>query len=554
MGILFIISLSFGFIVLVYSMNVVVSWVMMTLNSMDFEVIIVLDYISVLFCCVIFMISGVVFYYSESYMNEDKLKNRFYYLVFMFVVSMLMVILSPNFVSILLGWDGLGLVSYCLIIYYQNSSSYAAGMMTIMMNRVGDVGILMVIGGLMGYGGWTMYYLWEEYNWWVSACVLLAAMTKSAQMPFSAWLPAAMAAPTPVSALVHSSTLVTAGVYLLIRFYDVIFDVKGLQNLMLFVGLGTMMMAGASAIYECDLKSIIALSTLSQLGLMVGVLSLGQVELAYFHLLTHAMFSALLFLGAGKIIHVMEGNQDVRLMGGLLKTLPLSIICMSISSLALCGFPFLTGFYSKDLILDQVWNGGVGMVGMSFLMVGTLFTCMYTVRLGKMLVGEKYKGNVIVSVEDNEVGYTSPMLILLVGTMFGGCMLMWLLFSSPVLEGSYESMKVTPLVILILGFMGGAIICWEQLGDFYENSMIGKFMSGLGGMIYLSGNWIVFSPLMIGEMLDKLLDKGWGELFGGQGFYNISGTINKSFHMWQINTVKIYLLVGGSWVMLLFYI
>lgn len=157
-----------------------------------------------------------------------------------------------------------------------------------------------------------------------------------------------------MSALVHSSTLVTAGVYLLIRFSDVILAVDFFRSLLLFLGLGTIMIAGAGAVYECDLKRIIALSTLSQLGLMVGVLGLGGVNLAYFHLLTHAIFKALLFLGAGRIIHVAGGNQDIRVMGGLFWAIPLRIICIRISSLALCGFPFLAGFYSKDLILDQL--------------------------------------------------------------------------------------------------------------------------------------------------------------------------------------------------------
>lgn len=153
MGGLFIRRLGFGFIVLFNEMRLVIRWTLISLGGMDFEVIIVLDYISVLFCCVIFIISGVVFYYRESYIERDRTKRRFYFLVMMFVMSILIVILSPNFLRILLGWDGLGLVSYCLIIYYQNRRRYAAGIITIIMNRVGDVGILMVVGGLMGYGG-----------------------------------------------------------------------------------------------------------------------------------------------------------------------------------------------------------------------------------------------------------------------------------------------------------------------------------------------------------------------------------------------------------------
>ena len=185
----------------------------------------------------------------------------------------------------------------------------------------------------------------------ISTLVILAAMTKSAQIPFSAWLPAAMAAPTPVSALVHSSTLVTAGVYLLIRFREVVNNIYAGKLLLLLSGL-TIFMAGVGANYEYDLKKIIALSTLSQLGLIMMILSMGYATLAYFHLLAHALFKALLFLCAGAIIHGIGDIQDIRCIGRLVGQMPLTLSCLNVANFALCGLPFLAGFYSKDLILE----------------------------------------------------------------------------------------------------------------------------------------------------------------------------------------------------------
>jgi len=207
--------------------------------------------------------------------------------------------------------------------------------------------------------------------------VLLAAITKRAQIPFSAWLPAAMAAPTPVSSLVHSSTLVTAGVYLLIRFNNLL----GERRLLFLISVLTMFMSGLGANYEIDLKKIIALSTLRQLGVIIITLSLGFYELSFFHLMTHALFKSLLFLCAGAMIHGIGDIQDIRYLGGVIIGLPVITIFFITSSLALCGFPFLAGFYSKDLILEIFFNMHINIFILFLVFVSTIFTLTYSLRL-----------------------------------------------------------------------------------------------------------------------------------------------------------------------------
>jgi len=205
-------------------------------------------------------------------------------------------------------------------------------------------------------------------------------MTKRAQIPFSSWLPAAIAAPTPVSALVHSSTLVTAGVYLLIRF-NVLLISRDLSKFLLLLGGLTIFIAGLSANYEFDLKKIIALSTLSQLGLIIRILSLGFYKLAFFHLLTHALFKALLFICAGGIIHNIKNSQDIRDIGCLLNFIPLSVSCLNVANLALCGIPFLAGFYSKDLILELVIISNINFISFFLFFFSTGLTVCYSFRL-----------------------------------------------------------------------------------------------------------------------------------------------------------------------------
>jgi len=260
-------------------------WVIFSLNGVDLVGILLLDYMSCIFLRVVIFISGMVVIYSDEYMHGDKNIIRFIMVVLLFVFSMAMLIISPNIISILLGWDGLGLVSYVLVIYYNNERRSSSGILTAIRNRVGDVFLLLAIAWILNYGSWNfifyvncIYFRSEmTFLFWL---VFLGAITKRAQIPFSAWLPAAIAAPTPVSALVHSSTLVTAGIYLIIRFFPLLSG--EMLKVMMFVSLMTILISSLVANYEVDLKRIIALSTLRQLGLIIFSLSLGCYKLSFF--------------------------------------------------------------------------------------------------------------------------------------------------------------------------------------------------------------------------------------------------------------------------------
>lgn len=255
-------------------------------------------------------------------------------------------------------------------------------MFTILANRVGDVIILLSIGLLIIQGHWTITLLWDFSLGPVLACtVTIAAITKRAQIPFRSWLPAAMAAPTPVSALVHSSTLVTAGVFLLIRFYPFLDTIPNFKPILLFISVITLLIAGIAANYETDLKKVIALSTLSQLGVMIMSLGIGFPYLALFHLYTHALFKALLFLCAGTIIHNSSNSQDIRLIGTYFNQGPLTITCINIANLSLCGAPFLSGFFSKDLILEQTLSQPTSVLILILAFIATGLTAAYSVRL-----------------------------------------------------------------------------------------------------------------------------------------------------------------------------
>lgn len=316
-------------------------------------------------------------------MEHEKTKNSFAIIVLLFVASIIFLIIRPNLLRVILGWDGLGLVSYLLVIFYQNYKSYAAGILTCLTNRVGDRALLITIAWALGWGSFDFFYWLRRESKELliaSGFIVLAAITKRAQIPFSSWLPAAIAAPTPVSALVHSSTLVTAGVFLLIRFYPLISSLF-MTKLLFFFGILTIIISRVGAIYEIDLKKIIALSTLSQLGLMIISLRAGYYILAFFHLLVHALFKASLFLCAGRVIHLFRGRQDVRYLNRVVKSLPLTIRCILICSLSLSGFPFLAAFFSKDKIIEESLSNGGDFLWFCLLIISIRLTAIYSFRL-----------------------------------------------------------------------------------------------------------------------------------------------------------------------------
>ena len=308
-------------------------------------------------------------------MQNEKNKKGFTLLVLFFVRSIALFIFSLNIVRIYLGWDGLGVTSYALVIYYERDNSLGAGILTVLRNRVGDFIILFCISFIFSLGNWDFVYFVGDSKY-LRVSLILARITKRAQMPFSAWLPAAIAAPTPVSALVHSSTLVTAGVYLLIRFNLNISSFEWFFYLSSLTGL----IAGLRACWEADFKKIVALSTLSQLRIIIVRVSLGLVKTAFFHLIRHAYFKALLFICVGLVIHSW-GSQDAKMLGLSRSVNTLVFIFILISSFSLIGLFFIRGFYSKDLVFEKILSKNLSE--MNIILFASLigFSASYCFRL-----------------------------------------------------------------------------------------------------------------------------------------------------------------------------
>nr|YP_010222505.1 NADH dehydrogenase subunit 5 [Brachyplatys subaeneus]UCC45916.1 NADH dehydrogenase subunit 5 [Brachyplatys subaeneus] len=525
-----------------------IDWEILSLNSVPVTMTFLFDWMSLLFLGGVLFISSMVLLYSDYYMMNDIFKVRFLFLLIMFIFSMMFLIISPNLVSILLGWDGLGLVSYCLVIYFSSYKSNNAGMLTILINRIGDTAILISISWIMGYGSYNFFFsFYCSFISWIVLMVILAAFTKSAQIPFSSWLPAAMAAPTPVSSLVHSSTLVTAGVYLLIRFYHLL----STFNLSWFLLLSclTMFMSGLCACFEYDLKKVIALSTLSQLGFMMSVLFLGYPVVSFFHLLSHAFFKALLFLCAGLIIHVMSDSQDIRHMGFISCHSPYVSSCFCISNFSLCGIPFMSGFYSKDLIIhymiDSTFNSFVYF--MFFFSAG--LTAYYSLRLVYYCVLGNNGMFVCQSYFEGTLSMLSLILLTFMSIFFGS-FFSWLIFP---LLGFYTlpiMCQLMPIFLILLGIMFGYLLSMLKLSDVNYGLLMSLPFSFLGLMWFLpvfSTSVVVYYSLSLSSNYCKVLDSGWCESLISNSFRSFMNYLSKILSSYQLNNFNIYLLGFLLW-------
>lgn len=551
---LFFLGLNF----LVYDLVYFFEWEIFSINRTIIVIVLIFDWISLLFMSFVLFISSLVIYYRKDYIRTDIFINRFIILVLLFVFSIIIIILRPNLISILLGWDGLGLVSYALIIYYQNVKSYNAGILTALSNRLGDVALLISIAWILNYGSWNFIFYLEfiKNDFQISVVcfiAIFAALTKSAQIPFSSWLPAAMAAPTPVSALVHSSTLVTAGVYLLIRFRNLFIETN-LAKFLLFISGLTIFIAGLGANFEFDLKKIIALSTLSQLGLIIRILAIGFYKLAFFHLLTHALFKALLFICAGAIIHNIKNSQDIRDIGSLSIHIPLTISCLNVANLALCGFPFLAGFYSKDIILERVLISEINLFTVFLFFFSTGLTVSYSFRLFYYSFVITINQRSINILNDKSFVIFKGIFGLLVFAISGGSILNWIIFPYAPIICLPLFLKLLTLTVCIIGGLLGYLI--SNINFFSFNKSLNYYLfSFFSRSIWfippLSTIGVTYFPLSISFKLFKNLDQGWLEFFGIQQIFKIFIKISSIVQFVQFNNLKIHLTLFVFWIIFL---
>ena len=372
----------------------------MEIGGVKMEIGFLIDSITAMMMCVVTFVSLMVHIYTIGYMAEDEGYNRFFSYISLFTFSMLMLVMSNNLLQLFFGWEAVGLVSYLLIgFYFKKPTATFANMKAFLVNRVGDFGFIIGIGLIYAYTGTFNYSeifaklpelqatMLPGTGWLLltvtGICLFIGAMGKSAQFPLHAWLPDSMEGPTPISALIHAATMVTAGIFMVERMSPLFELSDAALNFILIIGAITALFMGILGIIQNDIKRVIAYSTLSQLGYMTVALGASAYSVAVFHLMTHAFFKALLFLGAGSVIMGMHHNQDIRWMGGVRKYMPITWITFLLGNLALIGTPFFSGFYSKDAIIEAVHASTLPGAGFAYFAVlaGVFITAFYSFRL-----------------------------------------------------------------------------------------------------------------------------------------------------------------------------
>jgi NADH-ubiquinone oxidoreductase chain 5 len=539
----------------------------------------------------VLIVSSLVHIYSIGYMSHDPHNQRFFSYLSLFTFMMVILVTANNFLLMFVGWEGVGICSYLLVsFWFTRIAANQSSMSAFLTNRVGDmfltIGMFAILWSFGNIDYSTVFslapFINENIVTMIGICLLIGAMAKSSQVGLHVWLPMAMEGPTPVSALIHAATMVTAGVYLLMRTSPLIEYSSTVLILCLWLGAITTVFSSLIGLFQQDIKKVIAYSTMSQLGMMVIAVGLSSYNVALFHLVNHAFYKALLFLGAGAVIHAVADNQDFRKYGGLRQFLPLSYSVMLIASLSLVAFPFMTGFYSKDFILESAYGQYYfsGTVVYFIATIGAMFTTLYSVKVLYLTFLTNPNGPIVnyKNAHEGDIFMSLPLIILAVFSIFFGYITRDIFIglgsgffadNSIFIHPTHEIMLNTEFAVptlfklLPLVFTISLSIIAIVLSEFLPLIVIKFKLSRLGYNIFSFFNqrfliemfynkYISGIVLTLGGQTSKVLDKGSVELLGPYGLEKGLVTLSKnisSLDSGVITSYALYILIG-----LIFYV